>query len=165
MKNVPFFFILLLWYFVYFIKLIVFEHFYFFKKKFKIWSAANWPCLQLWCFRWHCTCVCVTKDDPVHKVYLYIAAPERELAPPSAGGWQEYPEKIASVFPLRVHHLLKKKYITTKTCKYCQPYIIAAMPFSFGIDIVISNGTLICQNMSFSCLPARAADRAMQAGP
>lgn len=26
------FFILLLWYFVYFIKLIVFEHFYFFKK-------------------------------------------------------------------------------------------------------------------------------------
>lgn len=31
-KNVPFFFILLLWYFVYFIKLIVFEHFYFFKK-------------------------------------------------------------------------------------------------------------------------------------
>jgi len=32
-KNVPFlFFILLLWYFVYFIKLIVLEHFYFFKK-------------------------------------------------------------------------------------------------------------------------------------
>lgn len=30
------FFILLLWYFVYFIKLIVFEHFYFFKKIKKI---------------------------------------------------------------------------------------------------------------------------------
>lgn len=35
------FFILLLWYFVYFIKLIVFEHFYFFKKIKKFWSAAN----------------------------------------------------------------------------------------------------------------------------
>lgn len=80
------FFILLLWYFVYFIKLIVFEHFYFFKKiknfgQLPTDLAFNSGALG------GIIHVCARRElTPVRTASLYIAAPEPRVGAPSAGG-------------------------------------------------------------------------------
>lgn len=99
------FFILLLWYFVYFIKLIVFEHFYFFKKIKKKFGqlptdlAFNSGALG------GIIHVCARLKLTLYIQYLYIAAPEPRVgAPPQLAADRSITTRL---FPLRVHHLLK----------------------------------------------------------